>query len=48
MRGIPFYAGLLAAIVAEELKKNEIKPSKVIFYGSEEESYLSPYERRGW
>lgn len=32
MRGIPFYAGLLAGIIVEELKKKEIKPSKVIFY----------------
>jgi len=33
MRGIPFYAGLMAGIIVEEMKKREIKPSKVIFYG---------------
>jgi len=32
MRGIPFYAGLLAGCIVEELKKKEIRPSKVIFY----------------
>ncbi|CAI6366252.1 unnamed protein product [Macrosiphum euphorbiae] len=38
MRGIPFYAGLLAGVMVEELKKKEIKPSKVMFYGGGEES----------
>ncbi|CAH1712124.1 unnamed protein product [Aphis gossypii] len=32
MRGIPFYTGLLAGIIVEELKKREIKPSKFIVY----------------
>jgi len=49
MRGIPFYAGLLAGIMVEELKKKEIKPSKVMFYGGGEESLpVTLYVKRGW
>lgn len=29
MRGIPFYTGMLAAVVVEELKKREYKLPKV-------------------
>ncbi|XP_026813027.1 nose resistant to fluoxetine protein 6-like [Rhopalosiphum maidis] len=32
MRGIPFYAGLMAGIIVEEMKKREIKPSKFVVY----------------
>lgn len=43
MRGIPFYAGMLAAILTEEMKKREIKFSMVmIYYFNNRTKFLAP------